>query len=379
MHALRTAMRMGSYSNAMHVASAAEAWWSYYPALTVADKETIPFHASMTAPTAPTITTTSNVTSAAEFNTAAAIAGRELTVTTSFAGDVSITASDVRVLFSAGVTITGSITIGTTATIARVEINGGSDKSFADRPLITKDAAGGAVIQSGGTRLYSDIVIRWLKVRNQSASGNSSAFTCKWKNSALIGNCCRCSGYGVFTSHQPTNSPLANLMILGNSMLAEHGTTSGVAMRLGNGDGPIDDVQTVVLHGNHFSSTGATFQSLRLNSIQNFYAFHNVLRGAGTAGAVHFGNLAGDILGNVYVNNNQFYDCSSSSLQYGAGTGPDVLEFKNNTVYGGFTEANWNTATASPDPGDTIDDTGTTWTTSTTHPAWPSAGDPTSL
>ncbi len=379
MHSLRPAMRMNVIHGQHRPVALASAWYSYYTPLSTTLKETIPFHSSMVLPAAPTITTTSNVTSAAEFNIAAAITGRELTVTTSFVGDVSITASDVRVLFSPGVTITGTITIGTVATISRVEINGGADKSFADRPLITKDAAGGAIIQSGGTRLYSDIVIRWLKVKNQSATGNSSAFTAKWKNSAIIGCCCRCSGYGVFTSYQVTNAPMSSLLLLGNSMLAEHTTTSGVANRLGNGAGAIDDVRVLVLHGNHLRTTGATFQNLRLNSVQDFYAFYNVLRGSGTAGSIHFGNLAGDILGRVYVNNNELYDCPVNSLQYGAGSGPDSLEFKNNTVYGGFSEANWDSAVSAPDVGDTVDKTGSSWVASTTHPAWPSAGDPTTL
>jgi hypothetical protein len=162
-------------------------------------------------------------------------------------------------------------------------------------------------------------------------------------------------------------------------MLAEHTTTSGVAFRLGNGTGLIDNVREMVLHGNHIRTTGATFQNLRLNSIQDFYAFHNVFRGSGTAGAVHFGNLTADVLGRVYVYNNQFYDCSGSSLQYGAGAGPDLLEFKNNLVYGGFTEAQWNATVASPDTGDTVDDTGNVWNATTTHPSWPDAGDPTTL
>jgi hypothetical protein len=378
MYAFRTATRMGGLRDAMrHNAPASSpVWYSYYEPLTTVLKETIPFHASMVLPTAPVITTTSNVTSAAEFNTAAAIAGRELTVTSSFAGDVTISASDVRVLFSTGITITGSLTIGSTSAIARVEIDGG-DKSFADRPLIQANTTFG-VIQSGGARLYSDIVIRRIKVKNTSAT-TGAAFLSKWKNCAIIDTCSRSPGWGLHTTYQTTNAPQSSTLLLGNSVLTEHATTNGAGMRLGNGAGAIDDVRVLVMHGNHIRTTGATFQSVRFNSIQDFYAFYNVFRGAGTAGAIHFGNLAGDILGRVYMNNNQFYDCSASSLQYGAGSGPDALEFKDNAVYGGFSEANWNAATASPDPGDTIDDTGSVWNATTTHPAWPTAGDPTTL
>jgi hypothetical protein len=378
-------MRMAARYPAIALpAASSPAWYSHYPALTVALKETIPFHASMVAPTAPTITSgPTNCADASAANTSLAVAGRHTHLTSSFAGDLSITASNTLLTADAGVVVTGSVTIGTTATIGNVEIDGkggssrSSDYAFADRLQFTADTTG-SVLQSGGTRLYSDVVVKWCKVKNSSAT-TGAAFTVKWKNSAILGCCVRAPGWGVITSYQATNAPLSSLLLLGNSILTEHTTTNGAGMRLGNGAGLIDDVRVLVMHGNHVRTTGGTFQGLRLNSIQDFYAFYNVWRGAGTAGAVHFGNLAGDVLGNVYVNDNQYYDCSTSSLQYGVGTGPDLLEWKNNTCYGGFTEANWDTAIASPDVGDTIVDTGSVWNATTTHPAWPSAGDPTSL
>lgn len=108
-----------------------------YPLYTPLDRNSIYFHADagawgdavpLVAPTLPTITTESNAATASAFNTAAAIAGRRITITGSWTDNVAITASDVEVILPVGRAI-GAIQIGDFShrTIRRVRIRGSED------------------------------------------------------------------------------------------------------------------------------------------------------------------------------------------------------------------------------------------------------------
>jgi hypothetical protein len=358
----------------LNVEAAATAWWSRVPAFTTAMKESIPFHASMAIPDEPVTTSTDTCTDATTCNADLAVAGRHVTITSSFTGDLSVTASNTTLSSDAGIVVTGTLTIGTTALITNVLIDGkgGStgtaNHSCANRLRFNCNAAN--CILSGGTRLYSDIIIDGIVTEN-AAAPSAGAFSAKWEDSAIINTTSHAAGWGIHTNYQPTNAPWIGLLILSNSVLTDSATSNGSGLRLGNGNGAIDDVREIVLWGNYVRTVGATYQTNRLNSVQNFMAMDNIFTGAGTAGCHHIGNLAGDILGNVYVWSNSYYDTSSSSCQYGAGTGPDLFEFHNNDVHGGFSEAQFDTEVSDVDVGDTVTKTGSTWGATTTHPAWP--------
>lgn len=85
---------------------------------------TAPFTYSM--PADPTTSTTCSAATAAQFNACADDAGTQVTITSSFSGNVAVTADDVDVLMSNDFTITGNIAFGGGSYVNRVRWTGGN-------------------------------------------------------------------------------------------------------------------------------------------------------------------------------------------------------------------------------------------------------------
>lgn len=146
-----------------------------YPLYTSWDRNCAPWHSqagdwgpqvTLTAPTLPTITSTSNAATAAAFNTAAAVSGRRITVTADWTENVSIHADDLEVIVPAGRSIR-AIEIGVyphTAAWHRIRIAGSVDGL----------THGGTVGQIRSDSATTDVIVDGVDVNS---SGNYGAPT----------------------------------------------------------------------------------------------------------------------------------------------------------------------------------------------------------
>lgn len=246
-------------------------------------------------PEPPELVDKTTVATAAEFNAAAATPGTKIVVTASIPGTVRIAASDIEVRMEDGASVGGlSITRGA----RRIHVHG------------CRIGAGG-ITMAYPTVFYpsrvtdpdwavEDVLFEEITVE---AGPNASALALRGNRVAVIGSHLHGGDYAIWSD---TSAPLVNsdVIIAGNVLEAE------------------GDQATLRLVGVHNSVTvDNRLENLMLTGRKHNYRVHaesdqvfaarNLLVNAGTM----FGTMPGDMIGEMWFENNEIYHLTEDLFQ----------------------------------------------------------------
>jgi hypothetical protein len=245
---------------------------------------TLPAGFAVRWPAAPTISRQVEVRTAAQFNSAAAVAGTRLVVKASIPSAVVINASNIEVRMDPGVSVAG-LTIA--KALRRIRLQGGS-------------YTGGGINLAYPTNFYptrvdnpawviEDVMIDGVNVRS---TATTSALNLRGNRIAVVRSVARGGEYGVYTGTIP--SLQSNDLILAGNVLQSEG-----------------DQATVRLVGvRHSVTVDNRIENLMLTGSKHAYRVHAIsdqviaARNLLVNGGTMFGTMAGDDIGEMWFEDN---------------------------------------------------------------------------
>jgi hypothetical protein len=235
-------------------------------------------------PAAPTITRQVEARTAAQFNSAAAVAGTRVLVKTSIPSAVTINASNIEVRMDPGVSVAG-LTIARSQ--RRIRLLGGS-------------YTGGGINLAYPSNFYptrvdnpawvvEDVMIDGVNVRS---TASTSALSLRGNRIAVVRSVARGGEYGVYTG---TIAGLqSNDLILAGNVLQSEGDQATVRLVAVRHSVTVDNrIENLMLTGNK--------HAYRVHAASDqVFAARNLLVNGGTM----FGTMAGDAIGEMWFEDN---------------------------------------------------------------------------